>query len=255
MKLLAVDGNWILHRVFYTAKPEFAASRYLTMICKAATEARASSMVVCFDGARNYRKEKHPHYKANRVVRDQGMRPSDLIPSIKSALDKHKIQHFQIEGFEADDLLCSLASTTDCAVLTADKDHRQYLRGGVVLFNPYATDGILWTSHKDIPAKHDGLSVRQLVDYQTLVGDKVDNVEGIMSPRKAVKGLLEHGTLRNWLKAKDGLHLQVEQLRVNRDLVKLDASLEVRVKPQEFVESNTVHYQAWVSSARRKSLF
>lgn len=251
---LCVDGNWILHRAAYTAQPEFVAARYLTMVCKAATDKNLSNITVCFDGAKVFRYALDKEYKANRVKKD-GISPNEYLGEVKATLANHGIQFIHLPEYEADDVLCSIARTTDVMVLTGDKDHLQYLRPGVTIINPYLKGTSKPTSvrHTDIPKMFGGLQVHQLVDYQTLVGDKVDNVPKVVTPSVAIKGLLKHGSLQGWLRKDEDLQQHVARLRLNRKLVRLVPDIEVQLLKTKKVEATNKQYVEFMKGGSKAS--
>ncbi len=255
MKLLAVDGNWILYRAFYTCEPEHIATRFLSMVCSAASGIGAGSIVVCFDGDSIFRYGLTKTYKENRKYKEGSVHPRVYLPDIKAILANHGIQFIQRPEYEADDLLCSIAKAYagDLFVLTTDKDQRQYLRKGVTLYNPY--DKVTVTE-SDIPKLYKGLKVNQLVDYQTLIGDDVDNIKRLVGPATALKGLLKYGSLKKWLQQNKDLHPMLEDLKLNRKLVKLIDNIEVNVIHTKKVVSTHKAYNKFLSSIpKAKSLF
>ena len=145
------------------------------------------------------------------------------------------------EGFEADDILATVARITDelggeCFLVTSDKDCRQLITDRVKVFN------IRKNAFIDREAlKEDwGITPEQVVDYQALVGDSVDNVPGVpmIGPKFARQLLEQYGTLEAVLdhasevagaKRKENLIKFRDQALLSRDLVRLDTHVPVAI--------------------------
>ncbi|MBY0522946.1 MAG: DNA polymerase I [Gemmataceae bacterium] len=149
-----------------------------------------------------FRNDLYPDYKAHREAP-----PDDLIsqiPLIYRVLEGLRIPVVSMAGFEADDVLATLAVAGDrrglnVFVCTSDKDCRQLISDGVRLYSlrkhqEFGRDELL---------KDWGITPEQVVDFQSLVGDAVDNVPGVpgIGPKTATKLLQEHGTLEKVIEA------------------------------------------------------
>ena len=252
-KLFVVDGNFYWHRIFRTqpasaasfpahAQASLLSSRFLGMVCKDALAVRARRVVVVFDGADVFRYSIFPDYKASRGEFKKGMtNDSDSVYEHLNALltflaDKG-IPVLQMPQYEADDVLASYAHQFENVVLgSRDKDAYQTLREGVSLYdsafkvnNLPAPRTILHTQVE----KLFGVPPSLCVDLQTLTGDKIDNVPTLVTRAKAIKGLLAHGGLKQWLLNDEGFRKSIERsaLQLNRRLVKLVHDLPVAVFP------------------------
>jgi 5'-3' exonuclease len=147
-----------------------------------------------------FRHEKFAAYKANRPDM-----PADLVPQIpliRRLLDVMGIPCLERPGFEADDLLATLATRTvarggDCIIATSDKDARQLLGDHVRLYNLRTN---LPFGAAELRAEW-GIAPGQVVDFLSLVGDAVDNVPGVpgIGPKIAGELLQQHGTLDDLL--------------------------------------------------------
>lgn len=228
--IVGIDGNWILHRA-YSVRPNGAPFLAAAMVKKALRTVGATSAVVAIDCSKDdgFRRQVYPAYKANRPVTGAGA----AIPEFKNQLDLAGILWMQEPPYEADDILCSLAHQGPCINVVCDKDAYQYVRPGVQLFNPYPSPSYV---DQDEVERRTGLPPRLQVAYQTLIGDKVDNVPSVMGKAKAKKGLLEHGSLKAWLIADKQLRSQVDRLRTNQKLVKLVSTIEVKTKPVKGIQ-------------------
>jgi DNA polymerase-1 len=127
-----------------------------------------------------FRTEIYNDYKANRQPMPDELRPQ--IESAREILDAMRIQSLGVNGFEADDILATVARLVserngNCVIVTSDKDCRQLISPQVSLYNLrkqsfYRADNLLedW-----------GIKPEQVVDFQSLVGDKTDNVPGVQN--------------------------------------------------------------------------
>lgn len=259
-RIFAVDGNWYLHRAFYTLRtnrPVEEALPYhlLSMICKDALKVRAHFVCVAFDGPKVFRYKVYDKYKEGRngpmveKAEDAPVLTGDIydyLPHIYDLLQKLGICFYQPRTFEADDVLCSVvhaySGKFDIVCGTTDKDAFQYLKPGVRLFDSSHKNKATnkkeprYITHEDAERRK-GVLCSQMVDYQTLIGDRGDSVPSIkgIGPETAIQIITEHGNLNAWFKASKGeerafIRSQMENLRRNRKLVELVTTC---VPPQE----------------------
>jgi len=170
--------------------------------------------------------------------------PDDLVPQIESVrrlIDALEIPALECESFEADDVMATLARITEelggrCCLVTSDKDCRQLISDRVTLLNLRKNQVF------DREALMDdwGIAPEQVVDFQALVGDSVDNVPGVplVGPKLARQLLGQHGTLEAVLdhapevsgaKRRQNLMEGREQALLSRELVRLDRHVPVAV--------------------------
>lgn len=254
-RLFAVDGNWYLHRIFHTQAEsadiqKAVAYRFVSMVCKDALAVKAKRVIVAFDGGNIFRYKLFKDYKANRraemedvdliqnrdgLVSDSG--PYVYLESVMTALSDMGIPCVQFSEFEADDVLCSLASQyTDVVIGGKDKDAFQYLTPNVCMYDSSAkTKGKptpKYTRHTDIESQF-GVPPELCLDLQTLVGDETDNVPQLVPKAKAKKGLLKWGSLKSWIandpELRKILRKSKAQLYLNRKLVALRSDIVVDV--------------------------
>ncbi|MEX2139144.1 MAG: DNA polymerase I [Pirellulales bacterium] len=184
---------------------------------------------------------RHVLYEAYKEHRTEF--PADLIPQlpqIRRVLAVMGIPVLECEGYEADDVLATVARVTEesggeCYVVTADKDCRQLISDRVRLYN------MRKNSAMDKAALNDDWGVRpdQVVDYQTLVGDPVDNIPGVplIGPKIARELLQKYDTLEGVYehidqlsgKRKENLVNGREQAFASRKLVRLDSYTPIEI--------------------------
>jgi DNA polymerase-1 len=184
-----------------------------------------------------FRDRLFPQYKANRSPMPDDLRPQ--IPMIHQVLEAMRIPVLSQEGYEADDVIATVAQAAaakglDVFVCTSDKDCRQLIQDRVRLFNlrkkeVLDSEGLLreWAIRPD-----------QVVDLQALVGDSVDNVPGVpgVGVKTAAKLLQEYGSIDNLLanvdkvtgaKVRENLKAAGEKLQLSRRLVRLATDIQM----------------------------
>jgi DNA polymerase I len=186
-----------------------------------------------------FRHEQFADYKANRAEM-----PADLVPQIplvRRLLGVMGIPCLELAGFEADDILATIATQVagqggTCVLATSDKDARQLLSERVRLLN-LRTNAFMGV---DELLADWGIRPDQVVDYLTLVGDSADNVPGVplIGPKIASELLRQHDTLDHLLahpesvagkKRQENLRTHGDSARASRDLIRLDTAVPVDV--------------------------
>jgi len=186
-----------------------------------------------------FRHEAFEDYKANRPEM-----PGDLVPQIplvRRLLEVMGIPLVEQAGYEADDILATIAARTaeaggHCMLATSDKDARQLLGKQVDLFNlrtgkPYGVEEL---------REEWGIGPEQVVDFLSLVGDSVDNVPGVplIGPKIAsellgrfgsLDGVLDHAGEVSGKKRSENLRLHADTARASRPLVQLHADVPVEI--------------------------
>lgn len=203
-------------------------------------ERRPAYLVCAFDSPGPGRREElYEQYKANRSAMPEDLSPQ--IPLIRQVLEGFRIPVIEHAGWEADDVIATLTARSverglDVIIVSTDKDTRQLLGPQVRLFNCRRN------TFMDEAGLMDDWGVRpdQVVDFQALVGDSVDNVPGVpkVGPKTA-RGLIEQfGTLDNILanagkapgrKLSENLVTFADQARLSRELVRLRTDLALDV--------------------------
>ena len=186
-----------------------------------------------------FRHEKFAAYKANRAEM-----PTDLVPQIplvRRLLEVMGIPCLEIPGFEADDVLATVAAQVteqggSCVLATSDKDARQLLSDRVRLLN-LRTNAFMGPAELLVDW---GIRPDQVVDYLTLVGDSADNVPGVplIGPKIAAELLQANDTLDNVLanpasvagkKRQENLRIHADTARSSRELICLDSAVPVTI--------------------------
>ena len=208
-KLVLIDGNAIIHRAFHAlpplsdkdGQPTNAVYGFFTMLLKILEDLKPEYLVVCFDKkAPTFRKQLYVGYQATRP------KPSDdLVPQfemVHKALDKAQVKHFAIDGYEADDLIGTIAvqakaKNLQTIIVSGDRDLLQLVNGQVLMLAPIIgmTKMTMFDEVK-VREKY-GLEPWQIVDYKALVGDASDNYPGVtgIGPKTASSLLSKYQTL------------------------------------------------------------
>lgn len=240
--LYVADGNWILHRAFYTINPKQRSVeqallyQFLHLLFKDALSLRASHFLLAFDGPRVFRYKVYPQYKANRSkqhgateVREGFLDVYEYLPPICAILTELGIPWIQPDIFEADDVLCSAVkkfANIDCFVYcgTQDKDSYQYLNQHCALYDSsHKVNGqskpLIIDQQRAESVK--GVKCSQMASYQCLIGDAIDNIPKILAPGQARKLLANYGSIKNAIKNGYDLTTKLLDLKRNAKLVTL----------------------------------
>jgi DNA polymerase-1 len=266
-RTLGVDGNWVLHRAFHTQNYEakdpgaIILRNFVSIVSKDALNARATRVLVGFDGSRIFRHKLYPEYKANRPTPADGRSPYDYLEGLLQYLGECGIPYRQHHKYEADDLMCTLKHVSEGPVWISskDKDSYQYVDERVTLIDSTAKPEPRILRYKDIERVF-GVRPELALDLQTLIGDTMDNVPQLMSRAKAVKGLKEWGSLKKWMsgdrevnkilsKSKDQLILNRKLVKLVKDIPDVEASVPKWNSSKEMPNS----YIVWKDFANPKS--
>lgn len=211
MKLLAVDSNSILNRAYYGVRPLTTREGlftngiygFLNILFKICDEVHPDAVVFAFDlKAPTFRHKLYDGYKAQR----KGM-PAELaqqLEPLKELLDYLGYPILAIEGYEADDILGTLAaacrdSGDECIIATGDRDSFQLIGGGVTVRLAFTRGGQSGAEIIDEAAVRDkyGVSPQQMIDVKALMGDASDNIPGVagIGEKTALSLIVSFGTL------------------------------------------------------------
>ena len=193
MKLMILDGNSIVNRAFYGIRmltapdgtPTNAVFGFLSIMQRLLDEQSPDALCVSFDlKAPTFRHKSYEGYKAQR----KGM-PEELaqqIPVLKELLDAMGVRRYELEGYEADDLLGTAASicekeSWECVIVTGDKDSLQLVSPTTSVCNVKSrmgqTETIVYTPERF--EEEYGFEPVHIVDLKALMGDTSDNIPGV----------------------------------------------------------------------------
>ena len=215
--LLVIDANSLIHRAYH-ALPPLSTSKgqqvnavygFLLMLFKAIKEIQPDYIVAAFDtAAPTKRLGKFAEYKATRVKADDEL--YSQMPLVKKALEAFGISSFERDGYEADDILGTVAKRTAKSkkiatfILTGDSDAFQLVDSTTKVYTMRKglQDAVMY-GEKEVRERFGGLGPDQVVDYKGLRGDPSDNIPGVkgVGDKTAIQLLLRFGSLEGLYKA------------------------------------------------------
>lgn len=259
MLMIAIDGNSLLHRAFY-AMPLLSNKKgvytnaifgFMNMLIRLKKDYEPCSLILAFDRkAPTFRHKAYKDYKATRQKAPEELVPQfDLIKDLARLLE---IPTYELDGYEADDILGSLAKVADdnkqpLMIVTGDKDELQLVSDYTSVL--LTIRGISETKRYDKQLLMDeyGLTPEQFVDMKGLMGDSSDNIPGVkgIGQKTAIKLLKEYGSLENVLdnidnlsgkKLKENLTIYRHHALLSKDLatIRRDVPLEFNLPNQPY---------------------
>ena len=255
-RLLLLDGHSLAYRAFYalpvenfntaTGQPTNAIYGFTSMLANTLRDEQPTHLAVAFDVSRKtWRFDEYPEYKATRSKTPDEFRSQ--VELIGELLDAMRVPRFAVEGYEADDVIATLATQAEAAgfevlIVTGDRDTFQLVSDHVTVL--YPTRGVSeltrFTPEK-VQEKY-GLSPRQYPDFAALRGDPSDNLPGIpgVGEKTAAKWIVQFGSFDDLVarveevKGKVGQNLRdhLEAVKLNRRLTELERQVELPVGPE-----------------------
>lgn len=245
-KFLVIDGNSLLNRAYYAfggrgevgelsfgGMPTNAVYGFLNMFIKAATDLKVKYVCVAFDVRQpTFRHQMFREYKANRHKM-----PDDLavqFDQLKDILKAMQVKIYQCPGYEADDIIGTIAAQVkDVTVinLTADRDGLQLVAPNVELHltKTGVTNLDVWTVERI--QKEYGLTPQQLIDVKALMGDKSDNIPGAagVGEKTAVALIQKYGTVEEVIKsaANKKVNECIAQVEMSKKLATINCQVPI----------------------------
>ena len=192
-KLMVLDGNSIVNRAFYGIRmlnapdgtPTNAVYGFLAILQRLLDAEKPEGLCVCFDvHAPTFRHEMYDGYKAQRKPMPEELRQQ--MPILKEMLDAMGIRRYELAGWEADDLLGSIARKSeaagwDCRLVTGDKDSLQLItdRTHVILIKTRMGSTETLDYSPELFREQYGFEPRKMIDLKALMGDSSDNIPGV----------------------------------------------------------------------------
>lgn len=243
--LMLLDGNSLAYRAFYALPAEnFKTKSGLTtnavygftaMLINLMRDESPTHIAAAFDVSRQtFRSERFPEYKATRnATPDEFRGQIDITKEVLTALG---ITALAEPGFEADDIIATLATQADAAgyrvlVVTGDRDALQLVNADITVLYPIKGVSTLTRYTPDAVVEKYGLTPEQYPDFAALRGDPSDNLPGIpgVGEKTAAKWIVEYGSLQGLVdnvetvrgKVGDSLRENLSTVMLNRDLTHL----------------------------------
>ena len=210
-KIVLVDGNNLLFRSFYATSyqgnimknskgfPTNALYGFINMMNKIIKEEKPSYLLVAFDKGKTFRHDKYDDYKAGRMAMPDELKLQ--FPKVKDVLDAMGIKHFEIDNYEADDIVGTLAKLVDidndfiATIVSSDKDLLQLISPDVVVKLLKQKDYIMMTEEEF--RKIYGVDPIKMIDLKALMGDASDNIPGVkgIGEKTAINLISKYGSL------------------------------------------------------------
>lgn len=254
--MLLLDGHSLAYRAFYALPVEnFATSTgqhtnaiygFASMIINLIRDEKPTHIATAFDVSRKtFRTEKFPEYKANRASTPDEFRSQ--ISFINELLDAFQIPHFELEGYEADDIIATFVDkfSVDAEILicTGDRDSFQLVKKDVTVLYPKKGVTELARMTPEAVVEKYGLTPLQYPDFAALRGDPSDNLPSIpgVGEKTATKWIQEFGSLKELIakvdevpgKAGVALRTALPSVITNRELTQLRHDLPLAISLNE----------------------
>ena len=252
-----IDGSAFIFRAYHALPPLTRKSDGLPVgavagfcnlmwseLSTVGSKTAATHIAVIFDaGSHTFRNDLYDQYKANRPPLPEDLRPQ--FPLTRDATRAFNVACIEMDGFEADDIIATLALQAQaagggCTIISSDKDLMQLVGPGIDMFDPMKNK----TIGPDEVFEKFGVTPARVVDVQSLAGDGVDNVPGAPGIGLKTAALLiqEYGDLDTLLarageikqpKRREALLGHADQIRLSRQLVQLKLDTPVTVTLEE----------------------
>ena len=278
-KLFLLDAYALIYRAYYAfiKNPRInskgmntsAVMGFVNTLNEILTKEQPTHIGVAFDHGKTFRDEAFPAYKAQREATPEDIRAS--VPIIKDIITAMHIPVLQADGFEADDVIGTLATKAGEAdvqtyMLTPDKDYGQLVRDNVFIFRPRHGGGYETMGPKEVCEKYELESPTQVIDLLALMGDSADNFPGCpgVGPKTATKLIAEFGSidsiLENSAKIKGKLREKVEgavdDIRMSKFLatIRTDVPIDLDLDALKIQEPDTARLTEIFNELEFKSL-
>jgi DNA polymerase-1 len=263
-KLFLLDAYALIYRSYYAfiKNPRInskglntsAIMGFVNTLNEVLTKEQPTHIGVAFDPhGPTFRNEAFPAYKAQREETPEDIRKA--IPIIKDILKAYNIPILQIDGYEADDVIGTLAKKADSIgvktyMLTPDKDYGQLVSDNVNIYRPRHGGGYEIMGPKEVTEKYDIPTPLQVIDLLALMGDSADNFPGCpgVGEKTAVKLINEFGSVDELIhrvdeikgKLKEKIKEHVDDIRMSFFLatIKTDVPVELKLDELKKVEPN-----------------
>lgn len=242
-KVFLLDAFALVFRAYYAlirapritskGKNTNAQFGFTNTLVELITKQKPSHMAVCFDtSAPTERHTDFADYKANRQETPEDI--SAAVPDIKKIIEGFNIPVIAVDGYEADDVIGTLAKQAEkqgyeVFMVTPDKDYGQLVSKKVKIYKPaYQGNDVEIMGPEEVCAKWNIKEVNQVIDMLGMMGDAVDNIPGIpgVGEKTAAKFLAEYGSLENTLANADNIKGAMgEKVRKGKDMAILSKKL------------------------------
>ncbi len=279
-KIVLIDGNNLVFRSYYATAysgvimrnskgfPTNALYGFINMMNKIIREDKPEYILVAFDKGKTFRHSEYDEYKAGRSDTPDELKQQ--FPVAKDVLNAMGIKYFEIDNYEADDIIGTLSSMAhidpdfDCEIVSSDKDLLQLIEDDVVVRSPKNNDYIIYdrNTFKDI---YEVEPIR-MIDLKALMGDPSDNIPGVagIGEKTAIKLIKEYDNIDNLYehvdeikgKVKDKLIEGKKSCYVSRDLATIikDVKLGFSLEDTKYLGINNLKFKSILEELEFNSL-
>ena len=255
-KLFLLDAYALIYRSYYAflRTPRInskglntsAIMGFCNTLNEVLTKEHPTHIGVAFDHGKTFRHEVFPAYKAQREETPEDIRQS--VPIIKQILEAMRIPILQVDGFEADDVIGTVATRfgtdgIDTFMLTPDKDYGQLIGPRVFIFRPRHGGGYETLGEKEVESKYGIPTPAQVIDLLALMGDSADNFPGCpgVGEKTAAKLINQFGSIDNLLrhtdeikgKLRDKIENAVEDIKMSKLLATIRTDVPLQLSLDE----------------------
>ncbi|GAA5015974.1 DNA polymerase I [Terrabacter aeriphilus] len=258
-RLLLLDGHSLAYRAFFALPAEnFSTSTgqhtnavygFTSMLINMLRDEEPTHVVVAFDKSRQtFRTEEYAEYKAGRARTPDEF--SGQLPLIREVLDALRITHVELEGYEADDIIATIATAAgeqgvDVLICSGDRDTFQLVTDTVRILYPVRGVSEVWRMGPSEVQEKYGVPPERYSDLAAMVGETSDNLPGVpgVGPKTAAKWITQFGDLSGIVagvdqikgKAGESLREHLDQVLRNRRLNQLVRDAPVGVAIDDLV--------------------
>lgn len=252
-KIFLIDAYALIFRSYYAfiKNPRInskglntsAIMGFFNTLHEVITKEQPTHIGVAFDVGKTFRNEAFPQYKAQREATPEDIKLS--VPYIQDILKAMNIPILQADGFEADDVIGTLATRfsadgIDTFMLTPDKDYGQLIGSHVYMYRPRHGGGYEILGEKEIKEKYNIPKTSQVIDLLALMGDAADNFPGCpgVGEKTASKLINEFGSIDNILsntdkikgKLKEKIENAVDDIKISKFLATIRRDVPINIK-------------------------
>ena len=267
-KIFLIDAYAIIYRSYYALikSPRINSKGLNTSaimgFCNTLNEViqkqKPTHLAVAFDHGKTFRHEAFSEYKAQREATPEDIRAS--IPIIKDILQAYNIPILQVDGFEADDVIGTVAGLAardgmDVYMLTPDKDYAQLVTDKIHMFRPRHGGGYEDMGPKEVCEKYGIDSTDKVIDLLGLMGDSSDNYQGCpgVGEKTAVKLIMEFGSIENLLartselkgKMREKVEGAIDDIRLSKYLatIRQDVPIDIALDDMSVQQPDEIKLQ------------
>ena len=255
-KLFLIDAYALIYRSYYAfiKSPRInskglntsAVMGFCNTLNEVLTKEKPTHIGVAFDHGKTFRHDAFPEYKAQREETPEDIKLS--VPLIKQVLEAMHIPILQVDGFEADDIIGTIATRfgadgIDTFMLTPDKDYGQLIGPNVFMYRPRHGGGYEILGEKEVGEKYGIPTPAQVIDLLALMGDSADNFPGCpgVGEKTAAKLINQFGSIDNMLqhtneikgKLREKVENAVEDIKMSKFLATIRTDVPMQLDLDE----------------------